>query len=439
MSIVRQLAHKIIYDVLKKNVFSTKLLQQAKTRLRQQHEDTNLLYTLVKGTIKLKMHLDYIAQQYTDEAKFAKTDLKIKILLYLGLYQLLYCDSIPEHAAINETVELAKILYGDNVSSFVNAILRAWQRNPAINYPSDTIKRLSCQYSFEEDMIRSLIEIYGEEDVEYACLYFNDIPRLKVRVNSMATDPVKFMAYFKRRDIIFERCETSGNFLATESGESALLDVSFQEGYFSIQDPAAGLVVELIEPMLDMSIIDMFAAPGSKACYMAEIMQGTGEVIAIDKIPGKCKLIKQNLERLKLHNITVIAEDAFKYGPVAPAYDKVLLDVPCSGWGVMQKKAELRWQKNQDIAQLLKIQEQALKRGAKFVCPGGDLIYSTCTFNPKENEVQVNNFLNKNPEFELVDAAGIISSAYTENGFLKTVPWKHNIDGAFAARMRRKT
>jgi 16S rRNA (cytosine967-C5)-methyltransferase len=137
--------------------------------------------------------------------------------------------------------------------------------------------------------------------------------------------------------------------------------------------------------------------------------------------------------------VKVIVEDAFSYGPVAPAYDKVILDVPCSGWGVMQKKAELRWQQNQDMHELLKLQEQALKRGAKFVRPGGDLIYSTCTMNPAENEEQVWQFLSKFPEFELVNAAEIIPASYTENGFLKTVPWKHNIDGAFAARMRRKT
>ena len=439
MSIVRQQAHKIIFSVLKKNVFSNKMLLQAKTRLRKQNEDTNLLYTLVKGTIKLWKHLDYVAKQYADPKKFENTDLKIKILLYLGLYQMMYCNSIPDHAAINETVELAKTLYNDKVGKFVNAILRAHQRNPEIKYPENTIQRLAFQYSFEEDMIKTLIDIYGEEETEYACLYYNDIPKLKVRVNLMATDPVKFLAYFKRRDTEFLRSEASDNFLVTSSGESALLDVSFQEGYFSIQDPAAGLVVELMEPLLDMSIVDMFAAPGSKACYIAEILQGTGEVIAIDKIPNKCKLIKQNSERLQLRNIKVVAEDAFKYAPIAPAYDKVLLDVPCSGWGVMQKKAELRWQRNQDINQLLKLQEQALKRGAMFVCPGGDLIYSTCTLNPAENEKQVKKFLKLNPDFSLVRAENIISKEYTDSGFLKTTPWKHNIDGAFAARMRRKT
>lgn len=439
MNTARHQAYKIILSVLKKKAYSDKLLQQAKNKLKRQPEDFDLLYVLVKGVIKMKKHLDYIASCYTADDKFAKTDLKIKIILYLGLYQLKYCDFIPDHAALNETVKLAKKLYGDKVASFVNAVLRACQRNPKIEYPDDVIKRLAVQYSFQEDMISKLVDIYGEEETELACMFFNEAPGMYIRINRMATDPPRFLAYFKRRHIELQISSASENFIFTKEGDKVLQDISFSEGYFSIQDVAAGLVVELCEPLLEMSIIDMFAAPGSKSCYMAEIMQGTGEVIAIDKIPHKCKLIKQNTERLKLGNIKVINEDAFKYGPIAPAYDKVLLDVPCSGWGVMQKKAELRWQGSQDMQQLLKIQELALKRGAKFVAPGGDLVYSTCTLNPQENENQVHNFLQKHKDFSLIDASGIINPLYTENGFLKTVPWKHYMDGAFAARMKRKT
>lgn len=438
MSKERQYAHKIIHNVLKKNVFSNKMLQQAKIRLQKQGQDTDLLYRLVKGVIKLYKHLDYVAMQYADRDKYPKTDLKIKIMLYLGLYQLMYCDSIPEHAAINETVELAKSNYGNKVANFVNAILRGYQRSPKIKYPEDVVQKLAVQYSFDESMVKTFLDIYGEEETEFACMYFNEIPRLHIRINRLATNPVRMQAYFKRREIMLERIDASNEFLVTDTGDKVLNDISFSEGYFSVQDPAAGLVVALTEPLLDMSIIDMFAAPGSKACYMAEILQNTGEVIAIDKIPNKSKLIKQNAERLKLDNLKVITEDAFKYGPIAPAYDKVLLDVPCTGWGVMQRKAELRWQNNQKIDELIKLQEQALKRGAKFVCPGGDLIYSTCTLNPRENEMQVENFLKKNQQFELINAENIISPEYTENGFLKTIPWKHNIDGAFAARLHRK-
>jgi 16S rRNA (cytosine967-C5)-methyltransferase len=439
MSKERLEAYKIIRNVLKKNQFSSKQLTQAKNRLQNNGEDSDLLYTLVKGTIKMYKQLDYIAAQFTDPQRFKTTDLKVKIILYMGIYQLRYLTGMKEYAAINETVETARTLFDEKVVKFVNGVLRSYQRNPDISFPEETVSRIAVEYSFQEEMVRDLISIYGEEQTEYACLYFNDKPKLKVRVNQMATTVDKFISYFGRRAIEFKRLSVSDKFLETDSGDKALRDVAFAEGYFSVQDPAAGLVVELMQPLLEMNIIDMFAAPGGKSCYIAELMQGTGEVIAIDKMPGKCKMIKQNCQRLKLGKVHVIAEDAFKYGPIAPAYDKVLLDVPCSGWGVMQKKAEIRWQKNHDLPQLLKIQEMALKTGAQFVCPGGDLIYSTCTLNPAENEKQVERFLLKHPDFELVPANTVISPEFTDNGYLKTTPWKHNIDGAFAARMRRKT
>ncbi len=439
MNQVRSEAYKIIYNVLKKKKFSSKLLSQSKKQLLNKGEDTDLLYTLVKGTIKMYKNLDYIASQFTDTQKFQNTDLKIRIMIYVGLFQLRYLSGIPDYAVINETVETTKSIFGAKVASFVNGVLRSYQRDPDIHYPEDTVSRIANEHSFDEEMVTKFISIYGEEETEYACLYFNEKPKLKIRVNTMATSVDKFLTYFSRRAIIFRQISASQNFLETDSGDLALRDVAFEEGYFSVQDPAAGLVVELMEPQIDMSIIDMFAAPGGKACYAGELMQGTGEVITIDKMPNKCKLIKQNCERLKLNNLRVIAEDAFNYGPVAPAYDKVLLDVPCSGWGVMQKKAEIRWQQIHDIPQLLKLQEMALKTGAKFVCSKGDLVYSTCTLNPEENEMQVENFLLKHPDFELVHAETIIPPEFTENGYLKTTPWKHNLDGAFAARMRRKT
>jgi len=168
-------------------------------------------------------------------------------------------------------------------------------------------------------------------------------------------------------------------------------------------------------------------------------MHSNGELIAIDKIPNKVKEMKKSFERLSLDSTRFITEDAFRYGPVAPAYNRVLLDVPCSGWGVFQKKSELRWQLNQDINSLLKIQEKALNMGASFVNDGGILVYSTCTLNRKENEEQVNKFLNKNKNFILEDAGDYLDKTLVDNGFLKTIPYLHHLDGVFAARMRKKS
>jgi 16S rRNA (cytosine967-C5)-methyltransferase len=434
---VRFEAYKIIVKVIHKNIFSDKLLTQMTKKIRESGKDANFLYALVKGVIKMQENLDYIVSEYVDADKYSRTSKKVKILLYMAIYQLRYMKKVPDHAAVHETVEEAKKLFDIRIANFINAVLRSYLRNSEIIYPEDTIERLSKFYSFPAEMIIKWIEYWGEENTELLCLYFNETPQLNIRINNMATDKKKLLEYFQRRDIKLSQTSASDNILKTENIQEVLRDIALEEGYFSVQDPSAALVVELADPQSDENILDLFAAPGGKATYAAEIMHNTGEIIAVDKFPGKVKKMKSNVSRLKISNMKLIKEDAFNYGPVAAAYDRVFLDVPCSGWGVLQKKAELRWQKNQDLDKLLKLQKDALKTGASFVRPGGFLIYSTCTLNVEENETQVENFLKKNKAFKLVSADDFIKKEFTENGYLKTIPFKHYTDGAFAAKMQK--
>jgi len=436
MANARLEAYKIITKVLNKNIFSDTLLAQARKKLKENESEISLVYNLVKGVIKMKDNLDYIASQYTDPKKFSNTSVKMKVIIYLALYQIIYL-STPDHAAVNEAVEMADKLFGKKVSGFVNAVLRSYLRNPEITYPQNDVQRLAKVYSFPEEMISRWLENWSLEEVEELCIYFNQVPKLSVRVNTYATTRKKTIEYFKRRDVEIQASPYSENVLVSNFQPQLLNDVALSEGYYSIQDAAAALVVELMDPDFDESILDLFAAPGGKTTYISERMQNSGEIVANDKFPKKTKLIKQALERLQLSNVKISTNDAFQYGPVAPAFDRVLLDVPCSGWGVFQKKSELRWQKNQDLNELLKIQESALKRGSLFVKRGGFLVYSTCTLNRDENEKQVEKFLKKHPDFVLVPAGTILDDGVTESGYLKILPFKHHIDGAFAALLQR--
>lgn len=434
---VRLEAYKIIQKVISKAVFSDKLLHQMRKKINTAREDSQLLYLLVKGVIKMHKNLDYIASHHTDSSKWKDTNLKYKILIYIGLYQIIYIKNIPDHAAVNETVNLAKKLYGNGIANFVNAVLRSYLRNPQINYPDDQVAYFALKYSFPEKIIEKWLEFWGRENTQKLCEYFNQAPKLHFRCNYLATNPQKLRQYFERRNIMIDKHEFSETVFVTEQASEILNDVAFSEGYFSIQDTSAALVVELLAPGMNESVLDLFAAPGGKVTYISELMRDTGEVIAVDKFPNKIKKLKQAIERLKITNIMPIVEDAFSYGPVAPAYDKVLLDVPCSGWGVFQKKAELRWQQNQDLKKLLKLQENALKVGASFVKDKGILVYSTCTLNPEENERQIEKFLAKNRMFKLIPAESVLDKNVTENGYLKTMPFEHNMDGAFAAKMQK--
>ncbi|HPR17072.1 MAG TPA: 16S rRNA (cytosine(967)-C(5))-methyltransferase RsmB [Candidatus Cloacimonadota bacterium] len=434
---IRLESYKIILTVLSKSAFSDKLLQQMNQKIRQAGEESQLLYLLVKGVIKMYRNLDYTASFHTEKKRWENTNLKFKILIYLGLYQLIYANGIPEHAAVNETVDLAKKLYGEKIADFVNAVLRSYLRDPEVIYPDDDLAMICEKFSFPEAIIRAWLQYWGYETTIRLCDYYNRAPKLHFRTNTVATNPERLHKYFARRDINLINSTYSPNIFITDQAESVLNDIAFSEGYYSIQDTSAALVVELMQPEVHESILDLFAAPGGKAAYAAEMMLNSGEVIAIDKIPNKIKKMKQNLERLKLTNVKPIATDAFSYGPVAPAYDRVLIDVPCSGWGVFQKKAELRWQLNQDMNKLLKLQESALRLGAAFTREGGYLVYSTCTLNQAENEEQIEKFLARNKAFKLIPAETVLNKKVTSNGYLKTLPFEHNMDGAFAAKMQK--
>jgi len=431
-------AYTTILKVFKDTEFSSAMLQQRAKRFRNDGESIALYHTTVKGVIKMRQHLDYIISHHTDADKYAATDIKIKVMLYLGLYQLIFLDSIPEHAAVHETVELAKTTLSPQVADFVNAVLRSYLRNPKIEYPEDPALRIAYEHSYLPELIQTWIELWGVEDTEMLALYFNENPELHIRVNQTDTTPKKLQAYFERRGISITPSNASPMMFHTMQASEVLNDVAFTEGYFTVQDTSAALVIVLLDPKPEESILDFFAAPGGKCTFIAEKMQNTGEVIAVDKTPNKMKLLKQNAERLQLSNIKRVVSDALKYGPVAPAYDRVLVDAPCSGWGVFSRKADLRWQAHQDIGELIKLQEKALDYAANFVKAEGILVYSTCTLNPAENEEQIQRFLQKNPKFSLLDAANFIPKEYTEAGFLKTIPFRHFMDGAFAAKMQKK-
>ncbi len=432
----RKLAYQIVNKVFSNNNFSDKLLRNYSKKL-ENNQDIKFLYSLVRGIIKMKGYLDYLLKHLLGEKKFEKTPLKIKIILYLGIYQITSLDNVPDRAAVYETVELAKIVFDKKVASFVNAILNKYLRNPKIDLPEDNIERIAVEYSFPKHLVEKWVSYWGEENTEYLCMFYNEPPLLSFRVNNLATKPNKIFNYYSRKKIPIKPFMCSQNIFQTNAGDEILKDVAFEEGYITIQDPSASMVVDLMNPKENESILDLFAAPGGKITYVAEKMNNTGEIIAIDKFPFKVKELKKNLNRLKIYNTKTIAIDAFKYGPVAPAFDKVLIDVPCSGWGVFQKKPELKWQENQDIKELIKLQENALDKASQFVAENGYLIYSTCTLNEDENERQIEKFLKKHKNFKIVPATSVIEPGFTSSCFLKTIPFMHHIDGAFAAKLKK--
>src|SRR5690554_5855134 len=191
----RKIAHKVIQRVLRNNEMSSGLLTNEANKLRKAGGNPEFFYNLVKGVIKRKLYLEYICQQLTDDKKYSQTDIKIKILLYIGLYQIIYLDSVPQHSAVDTTVELAKELFSQNTADFVNAVLRNHLRNPEIKFPEDEIERISIEHSYPKELIEQWVPIFGIDDTEFLAMYFNENPELTIRVNNVATDIGKLIPY----------------------------------------------------------------------------------------------------------------------------------------------------------------------------------------------------------------------------------------------------
>ena len=241
--------------------------------------------------------------------------------------------------------------------------------------------------------------------------------------------------FFDERGIKYVRSKYLENFLKV-GHLSGIYNIDlFSQGYFSIQDESAGLVVKLLDPKPGETVIDLCSAPGGKTTYIGELMKNEGKIIAVDKYEHRLNLVKQSCERLGLTNVDFIAEDATaaNFGVA----DKVLVDAPCSGFGVIQKKPDIKWQRElSDIKNLAKTQLELLETASKLVRNGGVIVYSTCTIEPEENIEVVKSFLDKHPEFEIEDARNYLpSEVVTNGGYMETFPHKHDMDGGFAVRL----
>ena len=273
----RKIAYKVIQKVLKNNEMSSSLLTNEANKIKKADGNPEFFYNLVKGVIKRQLYLEYICQHMTDAEKYSKTDIKIKILLYIGLYQIIYLNSVPEHSAVDTTVELAKEMFSQGTADFVNAVLRNYLRNPKIELPEDDIERISVEHSYPVKLIEKWIPIFGVEDSEFLAMYFNENPEINLRVNNTATDIDKLLPYFQKRGVTLTNYPGVNNIYKADHVHTVLNDVAFSEGYYSIQDASAALVIELLAPAKDDNIIDFFAAPGGKTTYMSELMGDTGD------------------------------------------------------------------------------------------------------------------------------------------------------------------
>ncbi|MBQ9760822.1 MAG: 16S rRNA (cytosine(967)-C(5))-methyltransferase RsmB [Clostridia bacterium] len=398
----RALAVEILGRCTSAEQYSNLALDTAIKRNDLAATDRALLTALVYGVIEKKLTLEYhisvLAKRPIGEIAPA-----VRILLSVGLYQLAYMDRIPTHAAVNETVELAP----KRAKGFVNAIMRAYCRAEGkIELPDreqDLIRFLSVKYSFDERVCARFVEEFGAERAEALLASFGVQPPLTLRVNTLK---------ITREELLERLAEQGFDAMPTKESRTGILVrgnapvrelYGFAEGLFFVQDEASQLCTEAVGAEAGMTVLDLCACPGSKSFGIALDMKNEGRVCSCDLHENKLSLVRDGAARLGISIVETYARDARNTREewIGRA-DRVLCDVPCSGFGVFAKKPELRYKDPERSRDLPAIQTNILRTAAGYVKRGGRLIYSTCTLLPQENEENVERFLREHPDFTLV-------------------------------------
>jgi len=444
---VRELALDVLTKVEQEGAYSNLQLNAGLQRASLIREDVALATELVYGTIARLNTLDYFLSRYVTKG-LDKLQPWVRSLLRMSLYQFMYLDRIPPHAVVNEAVNIAKNKGHQGISGMVNGVLRSILRSKdELTLPEGLapVKRISLQHSHPKWLVRRWIEQYGEQTAEDICVANNESPSISVRVNTMVMSREKLLQDMKEKGVeAIASPITSEGILVKSGGNMALTDW-YREGILSIQDESSMLVAEAVGPKPGMKILDCCAAPGGKTAHIAELMSDEGLILANDLYPHKEKLIREQAERLGLASIETVVGDALalreKYAE--GSFDRILLDAPCSGLGVIRRKPDLKWVKTaEDIEGITSLQNELLESISPLLRIGGIMVYSTCTIEPQENEEMVRRFLNNHPQFI---AATDQPSSWTElqkvslsRGVgIQILPQDFMSDGFFIARIQR--
>lgn len=451
----RELALDTLVKVAETGAYSNLQLNRVLQDAQLQRADAALVTELVYGTIQRQLTLDHWLGKFAAKG-LRKLEPWVHQLLRMSAYQLLYLDRIPAHAAVNEAVTIAKRRGHQGISGMVNGILRSIDRNRA-ELTADAIqdknpaRQIAVRHSYPEWLVERWIEAYGIDIAEAICASGNEPPHASMRVNPLRASRAEVLSLLTEQGSGAEASKLAPSGVVVSRGGNLADTDGFREGMWTMQDESSMLVAEVVAPKAGMQVLDCCAAPGGKTTHMAELMGGKGKVYANDLHPHKRQLIVDQAVRLGLQNIEAITEDAGKLGErFAPAsMDAVLLDAPCSGFGVIRRKPEIKWTKTAgDVAEIAAIQRRLLHAVAGLVKPGGTLVYSTCTMETSENEEQVEAFLKDHPEFEPdaqwpeevlrpLRARGVIDEA-TFSGQAQILPHHFGSDGFFIARLRRR-
>lgn len=432
----RETALAVLTACRKEDGWANGLLKAQIARDRLDRRDAALATRLVYGVIQNRMKLDFYLKQLLT-GKLNQLRPVVRDILHLGLYQLYFMDKIPASAAVNESVALAKKYCKKmaNAVPLVNGVLRNAERMKGQLKEPVT---LADRYSHPEGLVNLFRGYVGEEHLEQMLKANNEAPDTVIQVNTLKTTAESLLEKLEAEGVTAKKHPWMENCLILAGTGSLEKLTAFQDGAFYVQDAAARLAVDAAEIQPGMKVVDCCAAPGGKSFAGALALRGEGQIFASDLHEHRTELIRKGAQRLGFSNIQVSQRDASQENPDwAGAMDVVLVDVPCSGYGIIRKKPDIRYKDPDTMKDINQLQLQILQAQSRLVKPGGVLIYSTCTLVRRENEGVVEKFLKANPDFALEPMALPDVFPQNENGMLRLLPGKYDTDGFFIARLRK--
>ena len=411
--------------------------------------DRAFINQLIQGVLRWRLRLDWIISRFSSLST-NKMDLPVLNILRLAVFQIMFLDRVPESAAVNEAVNQVKQEKKiQHTSSFVNGVLRNLCRHKdSITFPKrkkNIEQFLSVYYSYPRWLVEKWLRELGSEHTEELLDSQNLISGLNIRTNTLKITRSELIDDLNRKGIKTEPAAYSpdGIILPEYKGKVDKLPL-FRKGYYQIQDQAAQITSHLLNPMPGDSVLDVCAGQGGKSTHLAELMEGKGTVIALDSDKRRLSNLIASSKRLNIRNIkTRIADASKSMVSLSPKkFDKILVDAPCSGFGVLSRHPDGKWNKNEtDIKRLARLQKKILAESSSLLEKKGGMLYVTCTITREENEGVVNYFLRKNPEFHLVDLRDNIQEwgreLINDQGFFRSFPHIHHMDGFFAALFQR--
>lgn len=440
VSPARRRAYDILRRVETERAYASVLLAGAESDLSR--EDRGLAQEIVLGVLRWQRSLDYFIELYS-ERPIARFDLSVLIALRIGLYQLRYLTRVPQSAAVNESVNLVKRARAASAGGLVNALLRKAAGNLADKAGQgieDPLERASVELSHPRWMLERWQATMAAEESQRLALANNAPATTAFRINTFRTTVHEALTNLGAEGVITRESEVAPDAFVVESGPTSAIAEAARQGLIYVQDQASQLVSILLEPGSGHRVLDLCAAPGSKASHIASLTGGKAWIIGCDRQPQRVNSLRATCQRLGIDSVDAVSLDATQPLPFvesALSFDRVLLDAPCSGTGTLRGNPEIKWKLSpDDIPRLAELQLSLLGRAALSVASAGRLVYSTCSIEPEENEVVIDRFLQSGAPFRIVKPAAS-AAVITSEGFVRTFPHRHGTDGFFAAVLER--